>query len=168
MPANLARSLRVVPVAAISAAVLTLSGCGAGMHPATLDDQPLDARSASAGPIEVRGAIIVAPEGDDSGELLATIFNTGDEADALDSVTFKTISGDARATLKPSSIALPPGRSTTIPDGARPIATISSGLEVGTYVTAQFSFANAGTVNMTLFVVAAQGSYATYGTPPTV
>jgi hypothetical protein len=142
---------------------LTLAACGEGMHPATLDDAPLDTAEATAGQLAVRGAIVVAPEsGEGNGTLLATIVNNGSTEDALTGITLTNTSGDSKAILRPPRIALPVKQATRIPGDSQPVVMVTGTLTPGTYVTARMSFENAGSVDLTMLVVDPTGTYEDY------
>jgi hypothetical protein len=151
---------------------MLVSGCGAGTHPAVLDDAPLDTQSAVVDDIHVSGAIVVSPQTDtgapaDRGTLVVTIVNTGDEPDAFIGATFGTTEdidppARAKATLAPAKIDLPPNTPVVIPSDAGGSASLDGGFAVGTYVNAELDFEVAGSVRMTLLVVAPDGIYAQY------
>jgi copper(I)-binding protein len=155
------RTARLATAAIVLA--LGLAACGEGQDPATLDEAPLDAARATADPLAVRGAIVVAPpDGDGNGMLVATIVNNGESEDALTQVTLTNMASDSKAILRPPRIALPARQATRIPDESQPLVTVTGTLTPGTYVTARLSFENAGSVDLTLLVVEPTGSYEDY------
>lgn len=150
----------------------TLTGCGAGKHPAVLDDAPLDTQSATIGDIDVRGAIVVSPEDPNASgtaTLVVTFVNTGSAPDSFVGATFGSAPGidppsRAKAMLSPASIELPGDVPVVVPSEKHGTADLDGTFQVGTYVTAQLSFARAGSVTMTLLVVAPTGRFEPYAT----
>lgn len=160
------RMLAAFPLALVAGAVLT--ACSVGVEAGTLDAGSLTQARADVGQIKIRNAIVVAPaeEGDGNAVLSVTIVNDGTTEDALVGLELSGADGRVPVTLAPRTVELPPETATTIPadaettgTGATATADIST-LEIGTYTTATFSFANAGSVELDLLVVAPVGWWA--------
>ncbi len=159
------RMLAAFPLALVAGAVLT--ACSVGVEAGTLDAVSLTQARADVGQIKIRNAIVVAPaeEGDGSAVLSVTIVNDGTTEDALVGLELSGADGPVPVTLAPRTVELPPETATTIPGdtGATATATATadvSTIEIGTYTTARFSFANAGSVELDLLVVAPVGWWA--------
>lgn len=154
------------PLAVLAAAVL--SACSVGVEAGTLNEAPITGARADAGLIKIRNALVIAPA-EDSGDatLSVTIVNDGTTEDALLGVELTGSDGPIPVTLRPGTIDLPPETATRIPTDVRPTAVVdASTLQPGTYTTATFSFANAGSVDLSLLVVAPVGWWAEVGDPP--
>lgn len=159
------RVLAAFPLALVAGAVLT--ACSVGVEAGTLDAGSLTQARADVGQIKIRNAIVVAPaeEGDGSAVISVTIVNDGMTEDALVGLELSGADGAVPVTLSPRTIDLPPETATTIPGdaGATAAATATADvatIEIGTYTTARFSFANAGSVELALLVVAPVGWWA--------
>lgn len=145
------------PLVLVAAAVL--SACSVGVEAGTLNEAPITGARADAGLVKIRNALVIAPA-DDSGEatLSVTIVNDGTTEDTLLDVELTGSDGPVPVTLRPDTIDLAPETATRIPTDARPAAVIDAAtLEAGTYTQATFSFANAGSVELSLLVVAPVG-----------
>ncbi len=160
-PHRSVRHLAAVPLALVAGVVL--SACSVGVEAGTLNAGSLTQARADVGPIKIRNAIVVAPAEDGEGDavLSVTIVNDGTTEDALVGLELGGSEGPVPVTLRPRSIDLPPETATTIPasSGLTAIADVST-LQVGTYTRATFSFANAGSVDLDLLVVAPVGWWA--------
>lgn len=153
---------RVAAVAALPLAVVAaaaVSACSVGAEAGTLNEAPITGARADAGLVKIRNALVVAPAeiGGDA-TLSVTIVNDGTTDDALVDVEIAGTAEPVAVTMRPSTIELPAETATRIPTGTRPSAVLDADtLAVGTYTRATFSFANAGSVELSLLVVAPVG-----------
>lgn len=158
----LERSVRGLAVPLALAAAAVLSACSVGVDAGTLDAGSLTQSRVDLGLIKIRNATVIAPEEEDGDAVLSvTIVNDGTTEDSLVGVELSGAEGPVPVTLSPRTIELPPETATKLPTGAQQTAaTDVATLEVGAYTTATFSFANAGSVDLDLLVVAPVGWWA--------
>lgn len=154
------RRPRTLVACALAAAALT--ACSNGVEAGTLDPSTSHGGELDAGDLHVRGAYVVV--GEDGGEAVVTltVANIGAEEDALTALSVDGAEGTVEATLRPGSIPLAPGTTTTFPSDPRPSIGIDVDAPAGSYVSATMIFEQAGTVQVDLPVVAATGYFEQY------
>ncbi|RII13811.1 hypothetical protein DSC45_22925 [Streptomyces sp. YIM 130001] len=175
LPQTAAGGVRTLRRGAIAASVLALSigaltACSAGNNAQTLGVQPDDA-AATVDDIQVQGAMVVTqPDLKSTGPaaVAATIYNNGDKAQTLDSIT---VDGTPKAaTLKPAKGG---GKITVPADGyvviggaenASAVLPSSRGSVVdGNAQRVTFTFSKTGKVQLRTFVVPAKSYFGQVG-----
>ncbi|WP_233521911.1 DUF461 domain-containing protein [Streptomyces triticagri] len=167
LPQTAAGGARTLRRGAIAASVLTLSigaltACSAGNNAQTLGVQPDDAH-ATVGDIQVQGAMVVTqPDLKSTGPaaVAATVYNNGDKAQTLDSIT---VDGTPKsATLKPAKgggkITVPAGGYVVIGGDKNASAVLPSSrgsVADGNAQRVTFTFSETGKVQLRTFVVPA-------------
>ena len=167
MSSSLRRGALAAVVTAFS--IASLAACGAGNNAQTLEIQP-DNAATSVGDIKVQNAIVITqPDLESTGPaaVSATLFNSGDTAQTLDSVKVKD-SGE-EAELKPAkggSLSIPPGGSLILGGANNATAMLPSSREAvqdGNAQKVTFTFSRTGAVSLRAFVVPAEHHFKEWG-----
>ncbi|MEU6527653.1 DUF461 domain-containing protein [Streptomyces sp. NPDC046928] len=155
--------------AALAFSMTSLAACAAGNNAQTLQIKP-DNAATSVGAIKIQNAIVVTqPELESTGPAVvsATLFNSGDTAQTLDSVKVKD-SGE-EAELKPAkggSLTIPAGGSLILGGKDNAAAVLSKGRESiqdGNAQAITFTFSKTGDVSLRALVVPADGYFESWG-----
>lgn len=167
MSSSLRRGARAASALAFS--VATLAGCAAGNNAQTLEIKP-DNAATTVGHIKLQNVVIITqPELESTGPaaVSATVFNTGDTAQTLESIT---VSGTGKtAELKPAKgkdLIVPADGSLIIGGADNASAVLPNSREAVKDGNAQkitFTFSKTGDVSLRAFVVPAEGFYASWG-----
>ncbi|MEV5882585.1 DUF461 domain-containing protein [Streptomyces sp. NPDC052020] len=156
--------------AAIAFSLLPLAACGAGNNAQTLQIQP-DHAATTVGDIKIQNAVVITqPDRESTGPaaVSATVFNTGNTDQKLESVT---VEGAGQAVeLKPAKgrkdLTVPAGGSLIIGGKDNAGAVLPEGREAvrdGDAQKVTFSFSEAGDVSLRAFVVPASGYFSGWG-----
>ncbi|KAB2973451.1 copper chaperone PCu(A)C [Streptomyces sp. SS1-1] len=155
--------------AALAFSMTSLAACAAGNNAQTLQIKP-DNAATSVGAIKIQNAIVVTqPELESTGPAVvsATLFNSGDTAQTLDSVKVKD-SGE-EAELKPAkggSLTIPAGGSLILGGKDNAAAVLPKGRESiqdGNAQAITFTFSKTGDVSLRALVVPADGYFESWG-----
>ncbi|NEY35160.1 DUF461 domain-containing protein [Streptomyces sp. PRKS01-65] len=156
--------------AAIAFSVLPLAACGAGNNAQTLQIQP-DNAATTVGDIKIQNAVVITqPDRESTGPaaVSATVFNTGNTDQKLESVTVEGAGEPVE--LKPAKgakdLTVPAGGSLIIGGKDNAAAVLSKGREAvrdGDAQKVTFSFSKAGDVSLRAFVVPASGHFSGWG-----
>lgn len=151
-----ARLVRIA--AAVAAVALLSSACAAGQHATTSEEQPtLDGTNGSVGEINLRGVTLQSPPSINypTGSKVAirlVLVNTGQQPDTLTSVTSPAFK--SWHATPPTSVDIHPGTRTSwgTPEAKGELQLINTTkvLFPGTTIQMTFSFANAGSVTLTV------------------
>ncbi|MGY1498901.1 DUF461 domain-containing protein [Streptomyces sp. QTS52] len=154
---------------ALAFSVATLAGCAAGNNAQTLEVKP-DNAATTVGDIKLQNVVVITPselESTGPAAVSATVFNTGDTAQTLESIT---VPGTGKtAELKPAEgkdLSIPAGGSLVIGGENNASAVLPSSREAVQDGNAQkitFAFSKTGDVSLRAFVVPAEGFYASWG-----
>ncbi|MFE1438296.1 DUF461 domain-containing protein [Streptomyces sp. NPDC058739] len=165
MSSSLRRGALAASVIAFS--IASLAACGAGNDAQTLGVKP-DNAATSVGDIKIQNAVvIIQPERDAEGPaaVSATLFNSGDSAQTVDSIT---VDGVGPAEIKPAaggSLTVPAGGSVVIGGEGNASAVLADGsaLVDGANQNVTFAFSETGDVSLTAFVVPSQSYFSGWG-----
>lgn len=167
MSSSLRRGARAASALAFS--VATLAGCAAGNNAQTLGVKP-DNAATTVGAIKLQNVVVITqPELESTGPaaVSATVFNTGDAPQTLESIT---VSGTGKtAELKPATgkdLTIPANGSLIIGGANNASAVLPNSREAVKDGNAQkitFTFSKTGDVSLRAFVVPAEGFYASWG-----
>ncbi|KUL72401.1 MULTISPECIES: hypothetical protein [unclassified Streptomyces] len=155
--------------AALAFSMTSLAACAAGNNAQTLEIKP-DNAATSVGAIKIQNALVVTqPELESTGPAVvsATLFNSGDTAQTLDSVKVKD-SGE-EAELKPAkggSLTIPAGGSLILGGKDNASAVLSKGRESiqdGNAQAITFTFSKTGDVSLRALVVPADSYFESWG-----
>ncbi|MDI9835867.1 MULTISPECIES: copper chaperone PCu(A)C [unclassified Streptomyces] len=155
--------------AALAFSMTSLAACAAGNNAQTLQIKP-DNAATSVGDIKIQNAVVVTqPELESTGPAVvsATLFNSGDTAQTLDSVKVKD-SGE-EAELKPAkggSLTIPAGGSLILGGKDNAAAVLPKGRESiqdGNAQAITFTFSKTGDVSLRALVVPADGYFESWG-----
>ncbi|NEC89090.1 copper chaperone PCu(A)C [Streptomyces sp. SID12501] len=154
---------------ALAFSVATLAGCAAGNNAQTLEVKP-DNAATTVGDIKLQNVVVITPselESTGPAAVSATVFNTGDTAQTLESIT---VPGTGKtAELKPAEgkdLSIPAGGSLVIGGKNNASAVLPSSREAiqdGNAQKITFVFSKTGDVSLRAFVVPAEGFYASWG-----
>ncbi|MFG2354257.1 DUF461 domain-containing protein [Streptomyces sp. NPDC048521] len=153
---------------AIVFSIASLAACGAGNNAQTLEIKP-DNAATRVGDIKIQNALVITqPELKATGSAVvsATVFNSGTQAQTLESIT---VGGDTSAELKPAkgqSLSIPAGGSLVIGGKDNASAVLPSGREAvqdGNAQKVTFTFSRTGEVSLRAFVVPATSYFDTWG-----
>ncbi|MFJ5777498.1 DUF461 domain-containing protein [Streptomyces sp. NPDC093094] len=152
---------------AIAFSIASLAACGAGNDAQTLGIKP-DNASTSVGDIKVQNAlVIIQPEREAEGPaaVSATLFNTGDSAQTLDSITLDGIGPAEVKAAGGGSVTVPAGGTVVIGGEGNAAAVVKDGsaLADGANHKVTFAFSETGDVSLTAFVVPAQSYFSSWG-----
>ncbi|MFF9003177.1 DUF461 domain-containing protein [Streptomyces achromogenes] len=154
---------------AIVFSIASLAACGAGNDSQTLEIKP-DNAATSVGAIKIQNALVITqPDLKATGPAVisATLFNSGDKAETLESVTLE--GSGTSADLKPAKgkdVTVPAGGSLVIGGKGNATATLPSGREAVKDGDAQkitFTFSKTGKVSLGAFVVPATSYFDKWG-----
>jgi hypothetical protein len=160
--------------AAIAFSIASLAACGAGSDAQTLQVKP-DNAAVKVGNIKVQNALVITqPDLQSTGPAVisATLFNNGDSAQTLDSIT---IPGTGKkAALKPAkgngALTVPAHGSLIIGGKGNASASLPSSREAvqdGNAQKVTFTFSKTGAVSLRAFVVPADSYFSKWG-PSTI
>ena len=155
---------------AIAFSIASLAACGAGNDSQTLEIKP-DNAAASVGDIKLQNVVVITqPDLESTGPAVisATVFNSGDHAQTLDSVT---VDGTGKsAELKPAKgngkVTVPAGGSIVIGGANNASAVLPSSREAiqdGNAQKVTFTFSDTGEVSLRAFVVPAESYFSKWG-----
>ncbi|CAL9492453.1 hypothetical protein SUDANB6_03276 [Streptomyces sp. enrichment culture] len=156
--------------AAIAFSILPLAACGAGNNAQTLQIRP-DNAATTVGDIKIQNAIVLTqPDHESTGPaaVSATVFNTGDTDQKLESIT---VEGAAEPVeLKPAKgqkdVTVPAGGSLIIGGRDHAAAILPDGratVQDGDAHKVTFAFSETGDVSLRAFVVPAAGYFSEWG-----
>jgi copper(I)-binding protein len=153
---------------AIAFSIASLAACGAGNDAQSLVIQP-DHAAGGAGDIKIQNAILITqpdPEAAGPATVSATVFNSGDKAETLESIT---VDGSGSVELSPAEgggqVTVPAGGSIVIggKDNASAVIADGESLTDGDAHKVTFSFSQTGDVTLEAFIVPGEGYYASWG-----
>ena len=155
---------------AIVFSIASLAACAAGNDSQTLEVKP-DNAAVSVGDIKLQNVLVITqPDLESTGPAVisATVFNSGDQAQTLDSVT---VDGTGKsAELKPAKgkgkLTIPAGGSVVIGGPNNASAVLPSSREAVQDGNAQkitFTFSSTGAVTLRAFVVPAESYFSKWG-----
>ncbi|WP_181793263.1 DUF461 domain-containing protein [Streptomyces sp. WELS2] len=154
---------------AIVFSIASLAACGAGNDSQTLEIKP-DNAATSVGAIKIQNALVITqPDLKAKGPAVisATLFNSGDTPQTLESVTLE--GSGTSADLKPANgknVSVPAGGSLVLGGKGNATATLPSGREAVKDGDAQkitFTFSKTGKVTLNAFVVPATSYFDQWG-----
>jgi hypothetical protein len=161
---------RLAAVTLALALVPALAACSVGPNAPTSNQGPSgNGTSANQGPIQLRGVTIVkGGAGLPIGTFVATVVNTGTDADVLRDVTITDPTGATTSitgtNAVASSLALPALSSTQVGyQGTTHIDIKGLTIDPTVYATVTFTFAKAGEVSIPVMAVQPVGIYAGLG-----
>ncbi|MFF6997424.1 DUF461 domain-containing protein [Streptomyces sp. NPDC008313] len=156
--------------AAIAFSIASLAACGAGSNAQTLQIKP-DNAATSVGDVKVQNALVITePDGTAEGPAVvsATIYNNGDTAQTLDSVTVDGAGGPAE--LKPakgSGKVTVPAHGYIVLGGkdnaAASLASAGQNVKAGNVQKVTFSLSKTGDVSLKALVVPAESYFTKWG-----
>ncbi|MET9391617.1 DUF461 domain-containing protein [Streptomyces sp. NPDC006624] len=155
--------------AAIAFSIASLAACGAGNNAQSLQIQP-DHAATSVGDIMIQNAIVITqPDLESTGPaaISATLFNSGDTAQTLESVTLPGTGKEAE--LKPAkggSLSIPAGGSLILGGKDNAAAVLPSSRESvqdGNAQKVTFTFSKTGDVSLRALVVPAESYFSEWG-----
>jgi hypothetical protein len=165
-------SLRRGALAAVLAVTIVplAAACGTGSDPQTLEIKP-DSVATSVGDVSIQNAYIVTePQGAGSGPaaITARVFNNGDAAQTLDSISVQGASGQvtiAKADGASGPLTIPAHGSVTLGGKGNPSAQLadSTGVVDGDFQNTVFDFSRTGQVAIAPSVVPAKQFFSSYG-----
>ncbi|WP_327316058.1 DUF461 domain-containing protein [Streptomyces sp. NBC_01235] len=155
---------------AIAFSIASLAACGAGHDSQTLEIKP-DNAATGVGDIKLQNVVVITqPDLKSTGPAVisATVFNSGDHAQTLDSITVDGI-GKA-AELKPAKgtgrLTVPAGGSVVIGGANNASAVLPSSREAvqdGNAQKVTFTFSDTGEISLRAFVVPAESYFSSWG-----
>ncbi|MGY6020586.1 DUF461 domain-containing protein [Streptomyces spinosirectus] len=155
---------------AIAFSIASLAACGAGSDAQTLQVKP-DNAAVKVGDIKVQNALIVTqPDINATGPAVvsATLFNNGDTAQTVDSITLPNVNATAR--VKPAKgsgkLVVPAHGSVVIGGKGNASAVLPNGREAvqdGSVRKVTFTFSKTGDVSLQAFVVPAKSYFENWG-----
>ncbi|MFD7458963.1 DUF461 domain-containing protein [Streptomyces sp. NPDC059868] len=167
MSSSLRRGALAASVTALS--IASLAACGAGNNAQTLEIKP-DNAATSVGDIKIQNAVvIVQPDAESTGPAVvsATVFNDGDTAETLESITLDGISEPVELTPAggKGELTIPADGSVVIggKDNAGAVVSNGQALEDGAAHKVTFTFSETGDVSLEAFVVPAEGYFEEWG-----
>jgi copper(I)-binding protein len=165
---------RLFAVAAVALAGM-LAGCEAGYNAPTQQwHQPTDGAGTDAHGITIRNVFILGaapaeqlPAGSDAGMFLA-LYNTTNHPDKLTSIQVPSATSTVQLP-NDSAVTLPPHTSVLLtgPEPQVLLRDLTRAVPGGTYFNTVLTFQNAGSVVLSVPVMPAQYSYATFSPAPT-
>ncbi|KOG33940.1 copper chaperone PCu(A)C [Streptomyces resistomycificus] len=155
--------------AAIAFSIASLSACAAGNNAQTLGVKP-DNAATSVGDIKLQNVVVITqPDVEAKGPAVisATLFNSGDTAQTLDSVA---VDGGGSAELTPAKgkgkVTVPAGGSLILGGKGNASAVLNSlgeNVQNGNAQKVTFTFSKTGDVSLRAFVVPAEHYFSTWG-----
>lgn len=168
MSSSLRRGALAAAVIAFS--IASLAACGAGGDAQTLEIKP-DNAATKVGDIKVQNALVITqPDVQAAGPAVisATLFNNGDTAQTVDSITLPN--ANATAEIKPAKgsgkLVVPAHGSLVIGGKGNASAVLANGREAvqdGSVRKVTFTFSKTGDVSLSAFVVPAKSYFETWG-----
>ncbi len=165
---------RLFAVAAVALAGM-LAGCEAGYNAPTQQwHQPTDGAGTDAHGISIRNVFILGaapaeqlPAGSDAGMFLA-LYNNTNHPDKLTSIQVPSATSTVQLP-NDSAVTLPPHTSVLLtgPEPQVLLRDLTRAVPGGTYFNTVLTFQNAGSVVLSVPVMPAQYSYATFSPAPT-
>ncbi|WP_370617644.1 hypothetical protein [Mumia sp. Pv 4-285] len=161
----LTRSRRALVAVVVGLLAVVLAGCGTGFNAQTSAIyQAGVGTNDRSGDVDILNALFVMND-DDTATLSAGMVNQALQTDQLTSVEVVTRAGTPVEVTFDGPVALPIRRLYTL--GQKPSVVITGDdLFAGQFVTATFTFANAGQVQLPMPVVTRTPMYADVATPP--
>ncbi|MET8245998.1 DUF461 domain-containing protein [Streptomyces sp. NPDC005202] len=155
---------------AIAFSIASLAACGAGNNAQTLQIKP-DNAAATVGDIKIQNALIITqPDMQSTGPAVisATVFNDGDTAQTLDSITVEGANKPAQITPAggKGKLTVPAGGSVVIGGKGNAAAVLPSSREAiqdGNAQKITFTFSKTGAVSPRAFVVPAKSYFDKWG-----
>ncbi|MCQ9135732.1 DUF461 domain-containing protein [Streptomyces hilarionis] len=155
---------------ALAFSIASLAACGAGNDSQTLEIKP-DNAAASVGHIKLQNVVVITqpdPQSTGPAVIAATVFNSSDDPQTLDSVT---VDGTGKsAELKPAKgngkISVPAHGSVVIGGRNNASAVLPSSREAvqdGNAQKVTFTFSETGAVSLRAFVVPAESYFSSWG-----
>jgi copper(I)-binding protein len=164
--------LRRLMIGGVALAVPILAGCEAGNNAPELQFHPAaDGAYATADAVTISNAFILGGPGSQplakgsSASMFMSVYNGGDSADKLVSVE---ATGTAKSVEVTGGSVAVPSQDTADLEGPKPkvvLRELSKSLSGGQTVTVLLTFANAGSVELTVPVEARTTYYSTYSPP---
>ncbi|BFO22622.1 lipoprotein [Streptomyces sp. KM77-8] len=155
--------------AAIAFSIASLSACAAGHNAQSLQVQP-DNAATTVGDIKIQNAVVITqPDLESTGPAVvsATLFNSGDTDQTLDSVTLPGTGKTAALTpAEGGSLTVPAGGSLILGGKGNAAAVLPSSRESvrdGNAQKVTFAFSETGDVSLRAFVVPAESFYEEWG-----
>jgi hypothetical protein len=156
-----------LPIAAAAAALVVLSGCGAGQSAQTSQPyNPSDGRNINIPEdagfddpyMAVRNALVVSDGG--AASITVTLVNNGLETDVLNEAKI----GDQTAVFVGGPVEIAPDQKVAIGGGSERVALVQDGgVKPGDWTELTLTFANAGSTTLDVLVVASDDEYAALG-----
>ncbi|MEU6348681.1 copper chaperone PCu(A)C [Streptomyces sp. NPDC047072] len=157
---------------AIAFSVAALSACAAGNNAQTLEVKP-DNAATTVGTIKLQNVVVITQPNDEDGQtkgpaaVSATVFNTGDEPQTLDSIS---VDGGGSAEIKAAkgkgAVSVPAHGSIVLGGKGNASAALSElgeGIKDGNAQKITFTFSETGDVSLRAFVVPADSYYEKWG-----
>lgn len=155
--------------AAIAFSIASLSACAAGHNAQTLEIQP-DNAATTVGDIKVQNAMVITqPDLESTGPAVvaATLFNTGDTDQTLESVTIPGTDKSAElSAAEDGSLTIPAGGSLILGGEGNASAVLPSSREAvqdGNAQQVTFTFSETGEVSLRAFVYPAEHFFESWG-----
>ncbi|MEU1270894.1 DUF461 domain-containing protein [Streptomyces sp. NPDC005799] len=156
--------------AAIAVSIASLSACAAGSDAQTLQVKP-DNASVTVGDIKIQNALVITqPDIQATGPAVisATLFNNGDTAQTVDSITLPNVNqtAEVRPAKGSGKLVVPAHGSLVIGGKGNASASLPNGREAvqdGSVRKVTFTFSKTGDVSLRAFVVPAASYFAKWG-----
>ncbi|WP_326722267.1 DUF461 domain-containing protein [Streptomyces sp. NBC_00243] len=156
--------------AALAFSIASLAACAAGNNAQTLEVKP-DNAATSVGDIKIQNAVVITqPDLEATGPaaISATVFNNGDTAQTLDSIT--VADSGKTAEIKPAEgsgkLTIPAGGYVILGGKGNAAAVLASGndaIKDGNAQKITFNFSQTGDVNLRAFVIPAESYFTGWG-----
>ncbi|WP_405924990.1 DUF461 domain-containing protein [Streptomyces sp. NBC_00035] len=156
--------------AALAFSIASLAACAAGNNAQTLEVKP-DNAATSVGDIKIQNAVVITqPDLEATGPaaISATVFNNGDTAQTLDSIT--VADSGKTAEIKPAEgsgkLTIPAGGYVILGGKGNAAAVLASGndaIKDGNAQKITFTFSQTGDVNLRAFVIPAESYFTGWG-----
>ncbi|WP_328439989.1 DUF461 domain-containing protein [Streptomyces sp. NBC_00444] len=154
--------------AAIAFSIASLSACAAGNNAQTLGVKP-DNAATTVGDIKIQNAVVITQPAEEStgpAAIAATVFNSGNTAQTLDSITVEG-AGTAKLTAaKGKNLSIPAGGSLLLGGENNASAVLTGSREAmkdGDAQKVTFTFSTTGDVSLEAFVVPAEHYFSSWG-----
>ncbi|MFF0160178.1 DUF461 domain-containing protein [Streptomyces sp. NPDC005263] len=155
--------------AAIAFSIASLAACGAGNNAQTLEVKP-DNAATSLGDIKLQNVMVITQPNDEStgpAVISATVFNSGNTAQTLDSVN---VDGGGSADLTPAkgkgALTVPAGGSVILGgqgNASAALNEIGASVKNGNAQKVTFTFSKTGDISLRAFVVPAEYYFTKWG-----
>ncbi|MFD9330771.1 DUF461 domain-containing protein [Streptomyces sp. NPDC060065] len=156
--------------AALAFSIASLAACAAGNNAQTLEVKP-DNAATSVGDIKIQNAVVITqPDLEATGPaaISATVFNNGDTAQTLDSIT--VADSGKTAEIKPAEgsgkLTIPAGGYVILGGKGNAAAVLASGndaIKDGNAQKITFNFSQTGDVSLRAFVIPAESYFTGWG-----